>query len=161
MNNKIIFLDFDGTLLPTLYEKFLKTFDQISKSNISSSDVYGLYFHPDCMNNLRILIQASIDPKIVLTTTWKNDTSLNNLINMWGERGYSGKIIGKTPHVDNSKRGLEIQKYLEENPCEKYVILDDMSESFFLEEQIPFLVKCDEQYGFGKKELSKALGILM
>lgn len=55
-------------------------------------------------------------------------------------------------------RGSEIAEFLEENPCEKYCIIDD--ETDFLPEQEEFLVRTDEKNGLLYQDFEKILKIL-
>lgn len=55
-------------------------------------------------------------------------------------------------------RGSEIAEFLEENPCEKYCIIDD--ETDFLPEQEDFLVRTDEKNGLSYQDFEKILKIL-
>ncbi len=162
---KYIFLDFDGVLLPTLYEQFLITFEKISKSNIKAKDQFGYFFHPDCINNLNKLLDHDDNKRLIITSTWKNDMMFDDIINMLVNRGFNvdGISISKTINIKPDKRGLEIQDYIDRYinlNNDKYIIIDDMGENFFLENQKPFLIKCDEKYGFGYKELSKSIELL-
>lgn len=160
-NRTVVFLDFDGTTIPLLYEKTLLQLAAFSKNALKSGDKYGMYFHPNCMDNIKRLVDKyQVD--IVVTSTWKNTLGLEGLQEMWVDRAYPGRIIGITPKgADLNKRGLEIQNYLNANPnITKYVIIDDMGDAFYEKSQLPYLVQCDPDLGFTEVKQREACRVL-
>lgn len=118
---KIIFLDIDGV---------------ICVNWMDFVDEFGHGFNKDYVNNLQKIIDKT-GAKIVLSSTWRK-AGLSNMQRMWEMRDLPGELIDVTP-VFNTSRGEEIAEYLRENPCDKYVIIDDDSD--FLPEQKPFFVR--------------------
>jgi len=118
---KIIFLDIDGVICVDWNEYV---------------DEFGHGFHKDYVKNLETIIQKT-GAKIVISSTWRK-SGLSEMKRMWKERRLPGEVIDITP-VLWTKRGEEIEEYLRENPCDKYVILDDDND--FLDEQRPFFVR--------------------
>jgi len=155
----VIFLDFDGTMIPTTFSKYM---EQISTMNKTSEhkDLFGEFFAPHCIENLRELINKT-GALIVFSSNWK-DEGFENLYKMWIKRYNFGVPIGCTPTIKSKQflRGDEIEAWISANECGKYVILDDMGSFQFHTHQIPNLVNCDERFGFTKKELKKAIEIL-
>jgi hypothetical protein len=146
MNNRFVFLDFDGCVVISNSDLI---FDNILKENVYT---------------LCSLYRA----KLVLSTSWRNLKTIDewNII-------FNGLVIGITPLyvpadtlgpgaciVPYSKyqRGLEICQFLEDNPCESYLIIDDNDE--FLPEQKHRFVKCDSRKGFDTERLSFAVGLV-
>jgi len=156
--NNIIFLDIDGTMIPTSFSKYMEQMSLISKKNILSKDDFGEFFAPHCVENLRVLIEKT-QGKIVFSSKWK-DQGFDFLKNMWKIRYPFGELMGCTPDILNSKRGEEIETWLQNNEWDNYVILDDMTTMCFKLHHISHLVTCDEMFGFTKKDLNKALNIL-
>lgn len=157
--NKIIFLDFDGTMIPTTFSLYMNQMEKLSKKNVLTTDDFGEFFAPHCVENLKILVEKT-NAKIVFTTRW-SDQGYDNLIEMWKSRYNFGEIIGYAPTLINSIRGEQIKRWLDiHEDYDKYVILDDMTDSQFYMDQLENLVICDEKLGFTKKELEKALIIL-
>jgi hypothetical protein len=160
-NENILFLDFDGTTIPSYYIKALEQLEKVSNNTLKSKDKFGSYFHPDCMNYInQIIVEFNLG--IVITSTWKNDMGLSKLQDMWKYRGYKGEIVGITNFSKNlNKRGLEIKEYLNNNPhIDKYIIIDDMSEKFFESEQLNNLIICEPYFGITKIEYNKACKLL-
>lgn len=157
--NKIIFLDFDGTMIPTTFSKYMEQLSLLSKNSILNKDEFGEFFAPHCVENLRILVRET-EAKIIFSTNWK-DKGYEFLSKMWKQRGYPGEAINCTPSLNpvQSIRGDEIDNILVNNYT-KYVILDDMGAKQFHSHQIPHLVHCDERFGFSSKNLEKAIEIL-
>lgn len=141
---KIIFLDVDGVL------------------NMHGSG--GLF----TLNKKRLRLLEEIviatDARIVVSSTWRNDSShMKKLLNTLGYRGI--KIIGVTENLGKSStgdryyRGHEIQKWLNEHSCiEQYVILDDDSD--MLDSQLRNFVQTDGTIGLTDTLAYRAIYIL-
>jgi hypothetical protein len=118
---KIIFLDIDGVLnvIPQGHDKF------------------GGIFHPHLVDNLtNIIKQTGAD--IVISSSWR----MNGLIElraMWKERKLPGELVGVTPILYKHVRGAEIEQWLQQNFCDKYVIIDDDID--MLPSQLPYFIK--------------------
>ena len=69
---KIIFLDFDGVMDTEYYDHIL------SEAGKPISDEYGLLFDPECVKNLKYIIDNT-GADIVVSSTWKED------IYTWGQ----------------------------------------------------------------------------
>lgn len=133
---KVIFLDVDGVLNSDEY------IDKIKKLNVNTikSKV--------SVNKIGLLKQAvdATGARVVLTSSWryrKDGTLLKGLLLKYGI------CADSTPFIDN-KRGLEIKKYLLDNPdVEDFVILDDEVFDSFDEELIKHLIKISDKNGRG------------
>lgn len=155
-----IFLDFDGTMIPTAFSKFMEQMNNLSKDKLSN-DAYGEFFAPYCVENLLSLMKEK-DAKIVFTTNWR-DKGHDFLVEMFTERYNipSDYILGSAKVLSNQKRGDEIKDFIDSNSeIKNYVILDDMGKKFFLEDQYSRLIECDPMFGFTTKELNIALELL-
>lgn len=128
-NKKIIFLDFDG-VMDTGYQEATKSL---------VSDKYGHIFDNECVVNLKKIIDYT-KAGIVVSSTWKENLSLDDLIEMWESRKLPGRIMGATPNC-RGERGFEIQQWLRNHNAEltKYAILDDLPADFFLPNLLPHL----------------------
>ena len=133
---KVIFLDVDGVLNSDEY------IDKIKKLNVNTikSKV--------SVNKIGLLKQAvdATGAMVVLTSSWRyrrDGTLLKGLLLKYGI------CADSTPFIDN-KRGLEIKKYLLDNPdLEDFVILDDEVFDSFDEELIKHLIKISDKNGRG------------
>ena len=86
---------------------------------------------------------------------------------LWTLREMPGILLGVTPEAsidDYCTRGMEILKWLSQNGHDesdnfRYVILDDSS--FFLPEQMPYLIKTSSSVGLTQEDAEKAIALLM
>lgn len=148
---KLIFLDIDGVLnthrdfFEASYygHEYNKGNEIISRGNLAALD------H----------LVAQTGAKIVISSTWRHHFKSSQLHEMFKIRGFKAPrttIIGKTP--DRRKgfssgpeyfRGDEIHAFLEDrDDVENYVILDDIPERWFSEEQQEHFIETDF-YGGG------------
>lgn len=133
---QVIFLDVDGVLNSDEY------IDKIKKLNVNT-------IKRKVSVNKIILLKEAVDvtgARVVLTSSWRyrrDGTLLKSLLSKYGIHADS------TPFLDN-KRGLEIKKYLSNNPLvDRYVILDDEIFDTYDEELIKHLIKISDKNGLG------------
>lgn len=159
---RVIFLDIDGVL------------------NVSRQgrDKFGSLFHTHFVRNLKYIIQKT-EAKIVISSSWRFN-GLEEMQRMWIERKLPGEVIGITPFTaiyeapDNAsfmercERGCEIKEWLNANPVDSYVILDDDND--MLKSQQDRFVRCSNNfdckdhisgYGLTKNMTDKAIKILL
>ena len=133
---KVIFLDIDGVLNSDEY------IDKIKKLNVNTIK------RKVSVNKISLLKKAvdATGARVVLTSSWRyrrDGTLLKGLLLKYGI------CADSTPFMDN-KRGLEIKKYLLDNPdVEDFVILDDEVFDSFDEELIKHLIKISDKNGRG------------
>lgn len=111
---KLIFLDIDGVLVTT-------------KSLLAGNEYR---FDKDCVKNLMDILTAT-QAKIVISSSWREDRTLEQLQKLFVSNGLGDNIIGVTPiHGDHEIRGSEVKAFLEKADLEieKFVILDDEEE---------------------------------
>ena len=149
---KIIFLDFDGVMDTARYELILRISGRLSV------DAYGTIFDPECVWNLRQIIDKT-GAKIVVSSSWKDLLSFEELLDMWEKRGLPGEVIGTTPYnLECRNRGDEIDLWLKgcQEECQ-YVILDDIDGSNFNEHQLERLVVVDAVKGLDEVAAERAI----
>lgn len=112
-------------------------YQEATKSLVS--DKYGPIFESECVANLKSIIDCT-KTEIVVSSTWKEDMSLSDFVEMWISRRLPGRIIGTTPN-SSGERGIETQQLLSNHAAvsTKYAILDDLPANFFLQVQLPHL----------------------
>ena len=104
--DKIIFLDFDGVLVP--YD------------SMKDRDYFGVKFDNQCVESLRYIISKTKAP-IVVISSWANSLSLVKLRIMWKYRKMPGTIAGRIKN-DSVDRSAKIDTFLRKNPTNNYII---------------------------------------
>lgn len=152
---KIIFLDFDGVMDTTFYDHVL------SKNGLPECDKYGLVFDPNCIKNLKHIIDKT-GAKIVVSSTWKDFMSYKEILEMWEDRNLPGFVTDVTPIPPGRRnRGDEIDAWLKECRTEcQYVIIDDLHAYHFNEHQIPRLLTVNPFNGLDKDTAERAIKLL-
>ena len=152
---KIIFLDFDGVMDTARCELILRI------SGRPSIDAYGTIFDPECVWNLKQIIDKT-GAKIVVSSSWKDLLSFEELHDMWEKRGLPGEVIGTAPYtLECRNRGDEIDLWLKECDEEcQYVILDDIDAGNFNEHQLEMLVVVDAVKGLDEVAAKRAIKTL-
>lgn len=156
---RYIFLDIDGVLNT---ERSYKSFVLAGQP---WRDDCGPFFDQVAVDNLRRIIDAT-QADVVITSTWKYK-GLDAMHRLWTLRDMPGILLGVTPEAmsnDYCTRGMEILKWLAQNAPEdatqyRYVIIDDST--FFLPEQLPYLVKTTSDVGLKAEDAERAVAILL
>lgn len=134
----IIFLDIDGVMNNQHYWHELmvnKTREEIleEENNQTLEEYKRIHgFDPRCVKLLNELTDNT-GAVIVLSSTWRLGTELEDLQQLFKDVGITGKLVGKTPVLRDAMRGNEIYKFMDDNygperPEVPYVILDDDSD---------------------------------
>ena len=152
---KIIFLDFDGVMDTAYYDHML------SKQGLPGNDPYGTVFDPNCVHNLRRIIDNT-GADIVVSSSWKHFMTYKEFLEMWDARGLPGFVTDVTPIPDMRRnRGDEIDSWLNECNVEwQYVIIDDLDGSNFNEHQIPRLLVVNPFFGLDEDTAERAIYLL-
>ena len=152
---KIIFLDFDGVMDTAYYDHML------SKQGLPGNDHYGTVFDPNCVHNLRRIIDNT-GADIVVSSSWKHFMTYKEFLEMWDARGLPGFVTDVTPIPDMRRnRGDEIDAWLNECNVEcQYVIIDDLDGSNFNEHQIPRLLVVNPFFGLDEDTAERAIYLL-
>jgi len=158
MKTKLLFLDIDGVLNHQLFYE--------EKNQIERHKEVG---YPMCdidFKKIELLNQFVKDTrvKIVSTSTWRKNITLEGIQQLFKDAGFKGEIIGVTSvlKMDNATmpRGVEIYEYLES--CQTidipYVIFDDDSDMLLSQKKNFFLV--DSYCGLTLNIIRKATNFL-
>lgn len=163
---KYIFLDFDGVLNSGQY--FNGSLFRLESAGLSEAHIAlvstDIHFDPEAVQLMSELVRLSL-AKVVCSSTWRSNHSLEELNKMLSDRGATFQMIGVTPRGEPRPgsqkilRGDEIQEYLDKlpEPAESFVIIDDTSDMADLRDR---LVQTTWDKGFRKNHLDWALRIL-
>lgn len=144
----IIFLDVDGVL--NSLNKLISVYNETHKPHSG----FSYPFDENCLENLKLLVQAT-NSKIVITSTWrKSKEGINILLNNLKKYNLDTEVIGYTPNLSTS-RELEIKQFLSLlNQQPNFIILDD---DYDFKELIQYLIKTDIQIGLSKKNVEDGI----
>jgi len=121
---KILFLDFDGVMLPY-------------NANIKHKEYPYIHtpiqlFDKKCVNVLNEIIQVT-DCDVVITSDWRNHLEMDELIEIFHlnkivKEPFSRTKNGKYTNPDTleSDRIYEIQEYIQQNNVTKFCVVDDL-----------------------------------
>lgn len=162
MVTKIVFLDFDGVLLPDPMAQ-QQTNDGMNSSNYLET----VAFDPACVSNLNHLLHKT-DAEIVLSTSWAKGHSISQLSNCLLRNGIDPTRIFEyddpgdgnwmTPRDRGFNRGEEIREWLQAHPeIQQWAALDDNSTVMLLRRNF---VRTNPTRGFDKHCLQTALSFL-
>lgn len=152
---KIIFLDFDGVMDTEYYYSLLV------RDGKSICDSYGMIFDPFCIKCLQYIIDKT-DAQIVVSSSWKDVMTYDEILAMWKDRHLPGIVTDVTPSLsEDLSRGDEIDAWLRLNNFDgKYVILDDMDAGNFKEHQLQHLMVVNPYFGIDDLIAERAISIL-
>ena len=153
MENKVIFLDFDGVIsvLETRWElsdRHMKRVKRICDSTGAKIVITSSWRWGDVDTTLeKIYKRAAKEPTSAFVD--KNHYLLNKDL-----------VVGVTKRIGAGSRGIEIKNWLGSHPeVTRYLILDD--DSFdILPKQKDFLIQTDWAAGIEDEEVEKAIQIL-
>lgn len=136
MLRNILFLDIDGVL------------------NHDKED-HPHVFAPDCVHELRRILEASPHTQIVLSTSWRTGFSLFALGWLWRQHGLPDeRVMGRTSESRTGSRGAEIKQWLDNPPllAEEYhvgrfAVLDDEVEDILQHIPEQSVFACDPWHG--------------
>ncbi len=158
MNNKIIFLDFDGVICMD-WSKHI--------------DFEGHFLNPLDVDAVKLLNELTdkTGAAIVVSSVWRIGDRWDILPIFMKNQGITGRVIDKTPrmfdeHNNSVQRGNEIAKWLEgKNDITDFVVLDDDSDMDAVKDNFVQTLTINKENGeledgFKQHHLEKALAIL-
>ncbi len=121
--------------------------------------VYSL--NPKCIAAFCRLLEKLPDPKIVLSSTWRNGIArdkttavhIDDLIRALEPTGITS--LDKTGVSPDGSRSKEIDHYLRRHPAKAYIILDDDPELFEQKEKTPHLYLTSARTGLTEADVKK------
>lgn len=151
----IIFLDIDGVLNSIDSALAFRNDEHLFLLNRKES------LDPVSVGLLQHLCEET-DAKIVISSTWRHLFTIDEFKGIFASYGWEDfPITGCTTtdriHPSSSKRGYEIQHWLNNNAWKNYIILDDDSD--MLDEQSEQFIHISNIHGFRSTHYCKALRI--
>lgn len=134
----IIFLDLDGVLNSGRFFRAQRAAGRRTLTTVERID-------PASVAQLNRIV-ATIDPIVVVSSTWREKHSLDTLTQCLRSNGYIGRLYGATPVLSGQNRGQEIQAWMTRKgliPSE-VIILDDNDD---MDHLLPRLVLTDTDTG--------------
>ena len=104
-------------------------------------------------------IRAAFDADIVISSTWRQHYTLEQLRDILECHIPRSRVIDVTPKL-YSDRGTEIEYSLRKYAPDKYLILDDYTPSSFLVHQQPYLVQTDDDLGITNSDADRAIRLI-
>ena len=162
---KVIFLDIDGVLNTEVFITAIHELFKGKNPHQKMMDKFGHKFDPLALRFLNYIIEKT-GAKIVISSSWRL-SGLKRMQEMWKARNLCGEVIditpclmskSKLPFDERFERGTEIKMWLDENPVESYVIIDDDND--MLPEQQDNFVMTNQFYGITLQDAEKAIKIL-
>jgi hypothetical protein len=167
---KILFLDLDGVLNPEVGEDAFVSHEDVLRvharmKRIHRKDVRKRlsWIHPELVAKLNRLL-ASAGAQVVVSSSWREHHTLEELQIILECRGFTGTLIGMTPVIKSSRfgeytpRGNEISAWLKGHPeVTSYVILDDKDD---MGPHLSRLVQTDLFVGLTYGDVERAVALL-
>ncbi len=141
-SNFIIFLDIDGVLncqeyfQTEGYQNYREAKKQMRK-DVKNGDIERLDYYKGqiCPDRIKLLnkLCKDLNAVVVISSTWRNNKSIELLQTIFDYCGGEFRIIGKTDFI-GYQRGVEIHQWLKDNApkCDgkftRYAIIDDDSD---------------------------------
>ena len=141
-----IFLDVDGVL---------------NKEVDWAKKMYSL--NPECVSAFIDLLSKLPDPKIVLSSTWRNGiardgTTAVHIEDLLGALAPAGiKELDRTAFSPDGSRSKEIDYYLRRHPEDSYIILDDDPTLFEEGKGTPYLYLTNARSGLTTDDVKKIM----
>ena len=121
--------------------------------------VFDRKFNPKSVSNINLLISYT-RAKIVVSSTWRTQFTLQQLKDIFRSNGINGEVIDITSI--GLTRGEEIQEWIDYHGVESYIVIDDQVKDILPYVDNRRVVKCEHSIGFEDDELlDKSLDILL
>lgn len=150
----VIFLDVDGVLRTDASDRY---WSEVTGQPIPKS-VFDRLFSSRSITILNEIIYIT-DAKVVITSTWRVQHTLEELIEKFKIRGFRGHIIDKTNIIGN--RGEEIQEWLDTNSVNKYVVIDDSVKDILLHINPKRVIKIESNVGLNESHFDSITDLLL
>jgi hypothetical protein len=150
----VIFLDVDGVLRTDASDRY---WSEVTGEPIPQS-VFDRLFSSHSIAILNEIIYIT-GAKVVITSTWRVQHTLEELIQKFKIRGFRGEIIDKTNIIGN--RGEEIQEWLDTHSINKYVVIDDSVKDILIHINPKRVVKIESNIGLNGTHFDSITDLLL
>ena len=119
---------------------------------------------PKCVERVNKLIGAAVayahydEVEIVLSSTWRRYFDSIKVDDKLGRAGFDYHIDALTP-INEKHRGQQIHDYMEDNPTDAFIVLDD--DTYDMDLVKDNQIATDFKLGFDDTSLEKALKLIM
>lgn len=147
---KYVFLDLDGVLNTEQYQA------ELAVNGKSGKDKFGALFDPKSVARLEEILSVT-KAELVLVSSWRQVLSLEEICDMWENRGLPGHIhyLREKEFKSSDKKGI-VESFLNDHTFIPYIILDDESEEY-TEEMSKALIQVNPVAGISKKNVEEAI----
>lgn len=128
----VLFLDADGVL--NTVDNMLSSATNI-ELDINGDIIDFIYYRPELIKHINALCDR-YNLKVVMSSTWRKDHELPYMRTIIQYIGLTCQLIDYTTRETipydiecNNLRSLQIQKWLDENQVDDYLVIDDMLEA--------------------------------
>jgi len=150
----IIFLDIDGVLRTNNSDQY---WSEVTGKPIPHS-IFDRFFDKQSVSILNEIVHYT-SAKVVVTSTWRVQHTLDELKHIFKIRGFNGEILDKTSIIGN--RGEEIQEWLDTHPVNKYVVIDDNIKDILIHINQKRVIQCDPTIGLNSKLFESIIDLLL
>jgi hypothetical protein len=140
---KVLFLDFDGVLIPISPVSYSEDYPTLSR---------------DAIDNLNVLVQTT-GAKVIVSSAWRIGRSVRQLDRLLKSWGATFNVFDKTDERSDFDRGREVAEWLAAlHTVEAFAVIDD--EPTDLQELAHHLVLPNPQVGLQWHDVELAVRIL-
>ena len=151
----VIFLDIDGVLRTDVSDRY---WSEVTGQPIPKS-VFDRLFSSHSIAILNEIVYIT-GAKVVITSTWRVQHSLEQLRSIFKIRGFRGQIIDTTKIIGN--RGEEIQEWLDDtHVVNKYVVIDDSVKDILIHINPKRVVKIESNIGLNDIHFDSITDLLL
>lgn len=161
---KLIFLDIDGCLNSDRYMRSPLYLEETKDYNPHGMEIINKAHHthldPEAIRLVNLLVDKT-GAEVILSSTWRNRYSIDEMNSMLAMRGATFKITGITPIFFSFRgRGGEIKDFLDDLGEEvSFVILDDVNQFHHYDFEKEF-IQTTEEDGLTMAHVERAIKVL-
>lgn len=152
----VVFLDIDGVLNDNTYLKNLLDVEGKEKFHSDEPAFLVTKIDPERVALVDRICKEG-NARVVLSTHWVVLFGEKVVTSLLRKSGLKAKILGATPRKLMSERAHEINMWLDRNPTDRMVILEDVHPMYAMEERT---IRTDSEVGLLEEHVERAIQIL-